>query len=410
MTKRPSTADIAGLHSIGPAKLPRWNSSPQEESNGNCSVADLQTPCYILYRSILERNAQRMLDRAAHLGCMLRPHMKTHKTLQAGTICTGGTRRRVVVSTLAEAQFFADGGFDDIIYAVPITADKLPLAAALTLKLQAFHITLDHPEALEAVLHRAPAKGKPWSVFLMMDCGYGRDGVDPTDPASVSMARRLTENSEVASFAGIYTHGGHSYDHEGAENDVVVKVRETAKKEAQAAVEFGKRLREAGIDVPVVGIGSTPTCSNPPLEGLEGVDEMHPGNYCYYDVMQERLGSCKEEDIAVRVVTRVIGHYPKKNLLLVDMGWTACSKQGEACGFGRIEGHPELTVANLKQEAGLLKSTDGQPLDFTRYPLGTQLRLEPYHSCAHTKQHDRIHVLADDRNTVTDTWAICRGW
>ena len=78
---------------------------------------------------------------------------------------------------------------------------------------------------------------------------------------------------------------------------------------------------------------------------------MHPGNYIYYDVMQEALGSCKEEDIAVRVVMRVIGASEKKNFLLVDMGWTACSKQGEEKNFGRIEDHPELKVVNLKQEA-----------------------------------------------------------
>merc|ERR1719203_418198 len=112
------------------------------------------------------------------------------------------------------------------------------------------------------------------------------------------------------------------------------------------------------------------------------------------------IGSCTEADIAVRVAMRVIGHYPDRGLLLVDMGWTACSKQGEGCGFGRIEGHPELAVASLKQEAGLVRSSDGSPLDFARYPLGTLLRLEPYHSCAHTKQHDRIHVVGGDRATV----------
>eukprot|EP00439_Symbiodinium_sp_Y106_P052566 s4152_g7.t1 len=82
------------------------------------------------------------------------------------------------------------------------------------------------------------------------------------------------------------------------------------------------------------------------------------------------------------------------------MGWTACSKQGQAMNYGRLEGHPELKVVDLKQEAGLVSSSDGKPLDFAKYPLGTILRLEPFHSCAHTKQHDRIHVLAEDRTSV----------
>mmetsp|Transcript_51164 Transcript_51164/g.164281 ORF Transcript_51164/g.164281 Transcript_51164/m.164281 type:complete len:350 (-) Transcript_51164:61-1110(-) len=349
-----------------------------------------------------------MLERARTLGCQLRPHQKTHKTLEAGAIVTGGSKRCVAVSTLAEAEFFADGGFDDILYAVPISAEKLPRAAALVQRLEKFHIALDHPDTLSQVLSRGPCEGKVWSVFLMVDCGYGRDGVDPLGDVAMEMAKRL-QRSDCAKLAGLYTHGGHSYEHEGVA-EAVARVRQTAAEEAAAVVGLAARLRAAGVEVPIVGVGSTPTCSNPPLDGLEGVNEMHPGNYCYYDVMQEKIGSCTEDDIAVRVATRVIGHYAARGLLLVDMGWTACSKQGESCGFGRIEGHPELVVAGLKQEAGLLKASGDTPLDLSKYPLGTVLRLEPYHSCAHTKQHDRVHVLADDRETVEEAWRICRGW
>ncbi|CAE7038970.1 unnamed protein product, partial [Symbiodinium natans] len=90
------------------------------------------------------------------------------------------------------AEFFADGGFDDICYAVPITADKLPQAGRLVERLEAFHVAVDHPAAVDALLERPPCANKAWSVFLMVDCGYGRDGVDPEDPATVDLARRLT--------------------------------------------------------------------------------------------------------------------------------------------------------------------------------------------------------------------------
>lgn len=369
------------------------------------TVNGLQTPCYILYKDVLERNARRMLDRAESLGCRLRPHVKTHKTLQAAAICTGGDKRGIVVSTLAEAEFFAAGGFDDIIYAVPITTAKLGAAAALVRRLEAFHISLDHADTLSAVLAQPPAEGKQWSIFLMVDCGYHRDGIDPEAESSVELAQRIVA-SPVAKLAGLYTHGGHSYDAAGPE-----VVREVAEQERSAIASFAQKLRAVGVEVPVVGIGSTPTCSNPPSGGLEGVSEMHPGNYCYYDVMQEKLGSCSEEDIAVRVAMRVIGHYPERSMLLIDMGWTACSKQGEKAGYGRIEGHPELRLAELKQEAGIIMPADPEgTLDLSQYPLGMVLRLEPFHSCAHTKQHDRVHVLAEDRQTVADTWRICRGW
>ena len=86
-------------------------------------------PALVLRLDVAAANVARMQARADSLGCALRPHVKTHKTLELGALQTGGTRRRITVSTLAEAQFFADGGFDDILYAVPITPDKLGEAA-----------------------------------------------------------------------------------------------------------------------------------------------------------------------------------------------------------------------------------------------------------------------------------------
>ncbi|CAK9086546.1 unnamed protein product [Durusdinium trenchii] len=380
-----------------PCKQPRISaqSTPKD-------VSELVTPCYIGYKSVIQRNSERMLQRAKQLGCQLRPHMKTHKTIQGGVLATDGTKRCITVSTLAEAEFYADAGFEDICYAVPITAEKLPRAAQLHERCL-FHVCVDHPQAVEALCQSKA--NKPWSVFLMVDCGYGRDGVDVKDPTSVQLAQRLA-SSKGTRLAGLYTHGGHSYD----ASQGIEAVRAVAQQEAEAVAAFARTLRGKPycLEVPIVGVGSTPTCSNPPNQFPSEVTEMHPGNYIYYDTMQQALGSCSEEDIAVRVLTRVIGAYERRNLLLVDMGWTACSKQGEDQNFGRLEGHPELKVVGLKQEAGLISSRDGSPIDFAQFPLGTLLRLEPYHSCAHTKQHDKIYILDEDRCTVLHTWPICR--
>lgn len=98
-------------------------------------------------------------------------------------------------------------------------------------------------------------------------------------------------------------------------------------------------------------MGSTPTCSHPPLS-LAGVTEMHPGNYAYYDVMQKDIGACCQEDIAVRVATRVVGHQPRRNTLLVDLGWTGVSQQGADNNYGAFLNAPELKLSKLKQEIG----------------------------------------------------------
>lgn len=379
------------------------------------TIADLRTPALVCVRSTLERNAERMRERAAVLGCELRPHMKTCKTVEAGHLATGGSRRRITVSTLAEAHFFAEAAFDDILYAVPLTADKVPEVLALHARLASFHVMIDHADQARALLAQlqqcAAASGasgaallaKPLSVFVAVDCGYHRDGVDPLDESSVALVRMLA-TSGVTRFAGIYTHAGHSYD-----ATTVDEVRRIADDERDVTVGFAGRLASCGLPCPSVGVGSTPTCSQPP-DHLDGVDEMHPGNFLYYDTTQLALGSCTVDDIAVRVLTRVVGHYPKANTLLIDCGWTGASAQGRAAGFGGFPEHPQLRIHNLKQECGEVTSSDGSPLPYERYPIGSLLAIAPYHSCAATHQHQHVHILADDHATVLETWRICKGW
>ncbi len=114
--------------------------------------------------------------------------------------------------------------------------------------------------------------------------------------------------------------------------------------------ELRTRLESLGISVPSIGLGSTPSCSvqKKPLEGLT---EIHPGNYVFYDAMQVKvnmensggrrakhdlhqdqlqLGSCSKADVAVQVLTRVLGHQVHRGQLVVDCGFLGLTKQGFA--------------------------------------------------------------------------------
>lgn len=374
----------------------------------------LRTPCYVVYKEVAAANAERMRTRALALGVNLRPHVKTHKTLEGALLQTGGLHHRIVVSTLAEARFFAAGGFDDILYAVPITPDKLLEAAAIALQINTFHVLVDHPAQLIALQKAGPPGGvmsRPWSVVLMVDCGYGRDGVDPASEEAVALAKQVAEGPHTT-LAGLYTHGGHSYD-----ANTATEHQRISEAERDAVVAFAAKL--CGISQPgdalslampslQVGVGSTPTCSKPPSE-LKGVTEWHPGNYLYYDLMQVKLGSCQLHDVAVRVCTRIVGQYPKRNTLLIDMGWTGISAQGKENNYGLIDGHPELEIKILKQEAAEVGSANNEPLDYSRYPIGLILRIIPWHSCAATHQHTEVHVLNAAGEPV-ETWRQVRGW
>ena len=107
------------------------------------------------------------------------------------------------------------------------------------------------------------------------------------------------------------------------------------------------------------------------------------------------------------MLTRVVGHYARSNTLLVDLGWTGVSAQGKERGYGCLPAHPELVVTNLKQECGEVTSTDGSALEFEKYPIGSMLQIAPFHSCASTHQHAKVHVL-DGEGRLSE-WSICKG-
>ncbi|NXM78644.1 DSD1 dehydratase, partial [Serilophus lunatus] len=148
---------------------------------------------------------------------------------EGAELATGGSRRGIVVSTLAEARFFAAGGFDDILYAFPVPAWRLPECSALAQHLQAFQLLVDSPQGLELLRQNPLPGGKRWLVWLKLDCGNGRGrgssplqiplevwggrvGIRPTDPEALALARSIAQGSpEVVTLVGVYAHCGNTY-------------------------------------------------------------------------------------------------------------------------------------------------------------------------------------------------------
>uniref|UniRef100_A0A673B6H9 Zgc:162816 n=1 Tax=Sphaeramia orbicularis TaxID=375764 RepID=A0A673B6H9_9TELE len=331
----------------------------------------LCTPALVVDVDKVKRNAQRMIERFQKLGVQLRPHMKTHKTLECADIMTGGSRRSIVVSTLAEASFYADHGFDDILYAYCLPFDKVERCASLSERLDLFQVLLDHPDALEQLRKRPLAQAI-----------HAAEGVELT---------------------GVYAHCGNTYNCKGVE-----QIQAVAQETTNLTLQFMEKLKGVGISCKS-SIGSTPSCSHP-VQDMAQLSEVHPGNYVFYDVQQSLIGSCSLEDVAVRVLTRVIGHCPHRNQLLVDCGWTGLSLDGAGklpTGYAVIEGHPDLKLLSMTQEHGRVEPISGK-LDYSKYPLGSLLTLIPYHACATAMMHPVYHVHSEGR--LVGTWTPTRGW
>ncbi len=358
--------------------------------------SQLTTPAFLVDRTIVQRNCDRMRTKAAASNVIFRPHVKTHKVVEIGRMQHGGEAGPITASTLAEVEHFAGAGFGDITYAVPIAPEKLERAAGIARRIERLNILIDSFEALEAI----EASGFAFDVMLKVDCGYHRAGVNPDDPASVVLARRLIDSKKLT-FRGVLTHAGHSYH---ATN--VDEIRAVAKEETAALTKFRQRI---GRDV-MRSIGSTPTASV--VDRFTDCEEVRPGNYVFYDAFQATIGSCRLEDVAVSVLATVVGSYPERNTIIVDAGALALSKDtgpdhvNPQFGYGIVcdldlKPLTTMKLVELSQEHGKIAAL--QPV-----AVGTQIRVVPNHSCLTAAMYDRYHVVEGGR--VVGEWRPVRGW
>ncbi|MCP4662949.1 MAG: DSD1 family PLP-dependent enzyme [bacterium] len=375
---------------------------PPEHIDGvNESIAEIPTPSLLVDREILVRNLDRMAQRMRALGVGMRPHVKTHKCLEIAEM----QRRRgivgITVATLGEARTFAGEGFTDLTWAFPLILNRIPevreLADQLRAKRGTLRLVVDSPAAITA-LEQSRLRAHVW---LKVDCGYHRAGVDPAAPLAPELARRLRDSSTLV-FDGILTHAGHSYRGR-SRRDLV----EVAAEERRVMAQFADRLRDDGLEVAGVSVGSTPTMSV--VEDLAGVTEVRPGNYVFYDGTQCRLGSCEVRDCALTVAASVVSSQPGSGHSVIDAGALSLSKDpGPAWvrpkSFGRIlsndeEGalDPEMRVVSLSQEHGIVNA----PL-----AVGTRIRILINHSCLAVPNFSHTTVVEDDR--VVGRWRIRR--
>ncbi|MDQ1613983.1 MAG: hypothetical protein QOG00_3914 [Pyrinomonadaceae bacterium] len=372
------------------------------------NLSELPTPALVLDAARVRRNAERMRARVEGLGARLRPHIKTHKCVEVARLQTSAQSSALTVSTLAEARWFAARGFTDLTYAVPIEPGKFDAAIELARDCERLALITDDASIPAPLNAAARAEGVKLDLFLKVDCGYHRCGVEPETVAAFEIPRRILEASHLR-FAGILTHAGHSYHSRSLE-----ELRDIAQHERDLMVEFAAALRDADVPVPVVSIGSTPTIST--VEHLEGVDEARPGNYIFYDAFQATLGSCRFEDCALTVLTSVVHRDATRRKVVIDAGAIALSKDRGAvdtdatCGYGRVydaEGNDlNLRVGALSQEHGIVEVPDDALFDNLK--VGARLRVLANHSCLTAAQHPHYNVL--DGGRIVDRWQIQRGW
>jgi D-serine deaminase-like pyridoxal phosphate-dependent protein len=373
-------------------------------------IDELATPAALIEDARLARNIARMQSRMDSLGVSFRPHVKTSKCVEVARRQLAAGARGITVSTLKEAEQFFQAGFEDILYAVSLAPQKVAPALDLRRRGCQLHVVVDSMAAARALTEQA--QGEPVPVLIEVDVDGHRGGVAPGSALLLDIGRHLHEKG--LTLMGVMAHAGSSYDQR-----TPAQLLEIAEQERAQAVRAAERLRGAGLPCPVVSIGSTPTALS--AEQLSGVTEVRAGVYVFFDLVMAGVGVCSDEDIALSVLTTVIGHQVERGWVLVDAGWMAMSRDrgtqaqpvdqgyGLVCGLdGRLLDGWLMHAAN--QEHGIIGRRDGQAPDDLeqRFAVGSKLRVLPNHACATGAQHaDYAWVDGAD---VRARWPRFGGW
>lgn len=369
------------------------------------TIHDLPTPCLVLDLDRLLHNCDRMRDTARRAGVVLRPHLKTLKSHDAARLAVD-EGAAITVSTLHEAAWFAQRGFNDITCAVCLPPAKVARAVQIhqCMAGPGLGILLDDPAAARAAIDTMRSLGARLPVWIEVDCGEHRTGVDPDGERLLTLARLLAEAPETE-LRGVLTHGGQSYRCRS-----LAEVQAVAETERERVVHAATRLRDAGLPCPGVSAGSTPTATH----GLrwDGVTELRPGVYMAGDLFQVQMQSMARDDLALSVLASVISSHPDR--VVIDAGGLALSKDRSMRdlpadpGYGEVldaSGQPlGLTVGDVHQEHGEITLPAGAPT----LPVGTRLRVWPNHVCMTAAAHPRYHVLRGER--VVAVWERTNGW
>lgn len=355
------------------------------------TVEQLETPVTIVDLDILERNVERMAKLARDNGIGLRPMIKTHKSpfivekqLAAGAV-------GVLVASIDEAEKMAAAGVQDVTIAYPFIGPA-QLKRITRLAGTAVRLTLsaDSVAAIQLLAEAASAAGRIFPVLVLIDSGGRRLGVPAEDALPLAQAIAAAPALELA---GVATHAGHAY---GATTPAQLEAAALA--ETGAVIEAAEALRAAGMTVPTVAVGSTPTASK--AATVPGITEMRPGNYVFYDAMQMALGVATADDCALTVVGTVLSR-PSRETAVIDVGSKMLSSDKGAHGldqmqgYGIVVGEPDLIIERISEELSVVSLPADHPLQ-----VGQRLRIIPNHACVAANLVDQ---LVGVRNGVVET-------
>ena len=342
---------------------------------------ELSTPALTVDLDVLERNLQRVAELCRRQGVGLRPHTKTHKTLEVARLQMAQGAVGLTVAKVGEAEVMAGAGLDDILVAFPILGEEKLRRLARLARARRLLLALDSEAAAQELSRAAAAQNSTIGVLVEFDAGGRRCGLDP-GPALVALAKAI-EKLAGLKFRGLMSYFGNVW---GTPEQRRAEAERVAERVARGLAAF----HAENMPVEIVSGGSTPSAEFAHL--IHGLTEIRPGTYVYNDLNTYYQGACRLEDCAVRVVTTVVST-AVPGRAIIDGGSKTFSSDplgsGPKSGYGYVVEAPDAPIIKLNEEHGYLDITQSRH----HFRVGEVVTVIPNHVCATVNMHDEILTL-----------------
>jgi D-serine deaminase-like pyridoxal phosphate-dependent protein len=342
----------------------------------------LDTPAILVDLDAVEANIARMAAFAQRAGLLLRPHVKTHKSLaMAGRQLAAGAAG-LCVAAATEAAVMARTGASDIVLAYPLVGQRKLERAAGLLDGPALTLVTDSSEVTEGYRGLARRAGRTIPVLVEVDTGMNRAGADPRSMVKIASDVARGDGLE---FRGILTHAGHAHDTTDPRS-----IERVARHEARIMGAVREELEAAGIEVPVASAGSTLTA--PFLRASDGITEIRPGTYIYNDLRTLACYACTYDAIAVTALATVVS--VNGDRVTIDAGGKTLTPTTDTTyGLGHLRGDPDATFTRLSEEHGVLTLEGAE----SRVAVGDRVQVLPVHVCAWMDLHPEVYGIRGDQ-------------
>lgn len=340
------------------------------------NVAEIDSPGLLFYAERVKSNIQKAIHEAGDVS-RLRPHVKTNKSQEVAALMLSAGISKFKCATIAEAEMLAMAGAKDILLAYQLMEPKVKRFIRLTEKYgEMFSCLLDNADTLEMYSRGALANKITIPVYLDMNVGMNRTGIEPGEKAVLLYEKAATTK-------GIEVRGIHVYDGHIHASDMQERTAE-CNKAFEPVEKMVSALGERGYqNVPIVAGGSA---SFPVHAKREGV-ELSPGTFVYWDWGYKKMLPEQSFDFAALVLARVIS-LPEPGVICVDLGHKSIAPENELEKRVHFLNAPELLPVSQNEEHLVLETNTSH-----HFQVGDVLYGVPYHVCPTCALYERGTVV-----------------